>query len=59
MVETSLDDFITLNGDLLRGRTAHLNLWSDSARGRDSGLGLWCHFDREIGVKDEEKWTKL
>ena len=38
----------------MRGRTAHLNLWSDSAPGRGSRLDLRCHFDREIGVKDDE-----
>ena len=59
MVEISSDGFITFNGGLLRGRTAHLSLRSDNARGRGNMFGLWCHFNREIGVKDERKWKKL
>ena len=54
MVETRSDGFTTRNGGLLRGRTTHLNLRSDSTRGRGNRLGLRCHFDRENGVEDGE-----
>jgi len=53
-METRSDDFTTWNGDLLRGRTAHLSLRSSNTRGRSNMLSFWCHRNREIGVEDDE-----
>ena len=45
----------TLNGGLLHGRTAHLDLWSSSVRGQSHRFYFWGHFNWEFFVKEGKK----